>query len=90
MSAANDKVPKEATGHVVEFLSPNKGKANGPSNYLAWAGEMHTTMGARYVPMARVFADQVAYVVPNFEADDVPQADDPDKGGLSAANLNAI
>ena len=34
MSAANDKVSKEAMGLVVEFLSPNKGKANGPNNYL--------------------------------------------------------
>ena len=57
MSAANDKESKEATGLVVEFLSPNKGKANGPNNYLAWAGAMHTTMGARYGPMARVFTD---------------------------------
>ena len=31
MSAANDKVSKEATGLVVEFLSPDKGKANGPT-----------------------------------------------------------
>ncbi len=37
MSAANDKESKEATGLVVEFLIPNKGKANGPTNYLAWA-----------------------------------------------------
>ena len=48
MSVANDKVSKEATGLVVEFLIPDKGKANGPNNYLAWAGAMHTTMGARY------------------------------------------
>ena len=90
MSTANDKESKEATGLVVEFLSPNKGKANGPNNYLAWAGAMHTTMGARYGPMARVFTDQVPYVVPDLEADDVPQADDPGMEGLSAANLNAI
>ena len=38
MSAANDKVSKEATSLVAEFLSPNKGKVNGPNNYLAWAG----------------------------------------------------
>jgi len=57
MIAANDKAPKEATGLVVEFSSPNKGKANGQNNYLTWAGEMHTTMGARYGPMARVFTD---------------------------------
>jgi hypothetical protein len=90
MSAANDKVSKEATGFVVEFLSPNKGKANGPNNYLAWAGAMHTNMGARYGPMARVLTDQVPYVVPDLKADDVPQADDPGKEGLSVANLNAI
>ena len=90
MSAANDKESKEATGLVVEFLSPNKGKANGPNNYLAWAGAMHTTMGARYGPMARVFTDQVPYVVPDLEADDVPQADDPGMEDLSAASLNAI
>ncbi len=36
MSTANDKSSKEATGLVVEILSPNKGKANGPNNYLAW------------------------------------------------------
>ena len=77
MSAANDKVSKETTGLVVEFLSPNKGKANGPNNYLAWAGAMYTTIGARYGPMARVFADQVPHVVPDLESDDVPQADDP-------------
>ncbi len=35
MSAAFDKELKEATGLQVEFLSPNKGKANGPNNYLA-------------------------------------------------------
>ncbi len=46
-------------------------------------------MGARYGPMAKVFNDHVPYVVPNFEADDVPQADDPGIEGLSAANLNA-
>ena len=39
MSAANDKESKEATGLVVEFLSPNKGKANGPNNYLAWGAQ---------------------------------------------------
>ncbi len=66
MSAANDKVSKEATGLVVELLSPNKGKANGPNSYLAWAGAMHTTMGVRYGPMTRVFADQVPYVVPDL------------------------
>ncbi len=72
MSAANDKASKETTGLVVEFLSFNKGKANGPNNYLAWAGKKHTTMGARDGPMARVFNDQVPYVVPDLEADDVP------------------
>jgi hypothetical protein len=35
MSAANDKVSKEAMGLVVEFLSPNKGKFNGTINYFA-------------------------------------------------------
>ena len=58
-------------------LKSQQGKANGPSSYLAWAGAMHTTMGARYGPKAKVFTDQVPYVVPHFEADDVPQADDP-------------
>jgi hypothetical protein len=57
MSADNDKASKEATGLVVEFLSPNKSKANGPNNYLVWADAMNTTMGARYGPMARVFND---------------------------------
>ena len=57
MSAANDKVSKDATALVMEFLSPNKGKANGPNNYLAWAGAMHTTLGALYGPMDRVFTD---------------------------------
>ena len=90
MSAANDEVTKEATGLEVKFLSPNKGKANGPNNYLVWAGAMHTTMGARYGPVARVFTDQVPYAVPDLEADDVLQADDPDMEGLSAANLKAI
>ncbi len=28
--------------------------------------------------------------MPDLEADDVPQADDPDMEGISAANLNAI
>ncbi len=59
MSTDNDKVSKEVTGLVVEFLSPNKGRANGPNNYHARAGAMHTAMGARYDPMARVFTDQV-------------------------------
>jgi hypothetical protein len=77
MSVANDEVAKEATGLVVEFLSSNKGKANEPNNCLAWVGAMHTTMGARYGPMARIFGDQVPYVVPDLKADDVPQADDP-------------
>ncbi len=90
MSAANDKVSKEATGFVVEFLSPNKGKVNGPNNDLAWVGAMHTTMGARYGPMVRVFTDQVPHVVPDLEADDVPQADNPVMEGLSGANVNAI
>ena len=75
---------------MVEFLSPNKGKANEPNNYLAWAGAIHATMGARYGQMARVFTDQVPYVVPNLEADDVPQAHGPDMEGLSVANLNVI
>jgi hypothetical protein len=51
---------------------------------------MHTTMGARYGPMARVFNDKVPYVVPDLEADDVPRADDPGMEGISAVNLNAI
>ena len=77
MSAANDNVSKEATGLVVEFLNPNKGKANWPNNYLARAGAMNATMGARYSPMTRVFTDQVPNVMPDLEADDVLQADDP-------------
>ncbi len=88
MSAANDKASMKATGLVMEFLSPNKGTANGPSSYLAWA--MHTTIGVHYGPMARVVNDKVSHVVPDLEADDVPQADDPGMEGLSAANLNAI
>ena len=52
MSAANDKVSKEVTGLEVEVLSPHKDKANRPNNYLAWAGAMYTTMGARYRPMS--------------------------------------
>jgi len=91
MSTANDKVLKEATGLVVKFLSPNKGKVNGPmNNYLAWVGVMYTTMAARYDPMARIFNDQVPYVVPDLQADDVPQGDDPGMEGLSAANFNTI
>ena len=74
MSAADDNASKEVTGLVVEFFSPNKGKANESSNFLAWAGVMHATMGARYGPLARVFTDQVPYVVFDLEADDVPQA----------------
>ncbi len=72
MSGANDKASKEATGLVMEYLSPNKGKANVSINYLDWAGAMHTTMGARYGLMAMVFTGQVPYVVPDLEADDVP------------------
>jgi len=68
---------------VVDFLSPNKGKANGPNNYLAWAGAMHNTMGARYSPMARVFNDQVPCVVNDIDADNVHQADDPGMDCLS-------
>ena len=90
MSAAKGKVSKEATGLVVKFLSPNKGKANGPNNYLTWAGAMHIAMGVRYDPMARVFNDQVPYAVPDLEAEDVPQSDKPGMEGLSAANLNLI
>ena len=71
-------------------MSPNKGKANGPNSYLAWAGAMHTTMGARYGPSAMVFTDKVTYVMPDLEADDVSQADDPCVEGLSAANLDVI
>jgi hypothetical protein len=41
---------------------------------------MQTTTGARYGPIARVFNDQVPYVVPDLEADDVPQADDAGNG----------
>jgi hypothetical protein len=77
MSAATDKASKEATGLVVEFLSPSKGKASGLNNYLDWAGAIHSTMGARYGPMARVFNDQVPYVLPDLEADNAPQANDP-------------
>ena len=90
MSAANDKVSKDSMGLVMEFLSPNTGKVNGPNNYLAWTGAMHTIMGARYGPMARVFADQVPYVLPDLGPDDVPQAGDPRVEGLTAANVQAI
>ncbi len=76
MSAANDKMSKEAMGLVVEFLSPNKGKLNGTNNYFAWAAAMHTTLGARYGPMARVFTDQVPYVEPDIDFCDLPQAGD--------------
>ncbi len=72
MSVANDKASKEATDLVGELLSPNKGKANEPSNYLVRSNAMHTTMGARYSPMDRVFNDQVPYVVSDLKADDVP------------------
>ncbi len=74
---------------MVEFLSPNKGKANGP-NYLAWAGTMHITMGAWYGPMSTVFNDKVPYVEQDLNADDVPQACDSNMEDLSAANLDAI
>ena len=90
MSAANDKAPKEATGLVVEFVSLNKGKANGPNINLAWAGAMHTTTGASYGPIGMVFTDQVPYVVLELEADNVPQADDPGMEGLSAVIFNVI
>ena len=90
MSAANDKVSKEAMGLVVELLSPNKVKFNGTNNYVAWAAAMHTTLGARYGPMAKVFTDQVPYVVPDIEVGDIPQADDPGMQGMTTANLNAI
>ena len=90
MSAANDKVSKEAIGLVGEFLSPNKAKFNGTNNCFAWAAAMHTTLGARYGPMARVFTDQVPYVVPDIDFGDLPQAGDPGMEGLTIANLNAI
>jgi hypothetical protein len=90
MSVANDKVSKEAMGLVVVFLSLNKGKFNGTNNYFAWAAAMHTTLGARYGPMVRVFTDQVPYVVPDIEIGDLPQADDPGMEGLTIANINAI
>jgi hypothetical protein len=77
-------------GLVVEFLSPNKGKVNGPNNYLAWVAAMYTTMGARYGPMVRVFADQVPYVVPDLGPNDEPQAGDSGMKGLTAANIQAI
>jgi hypothetical protein len=51
---------------------------------------MHTTMGTCNGPVARVVNDQVPYVDPDLEADDIPQADDQGMEGLSAANLNAI
>ena len=38
---------------------------------------MHTTIGVRYDPMARIFTDQALYVVPDLEADDAPKVDDP-------------
>jgi len=44
MSIANDKSSTEATCLVVEFLSHDKGKVNGPNIYLAWAGAMHIIM----------------------------------------------
>jgi hypothetical protein len=90
MPAANDKSSKEATGLVVEFSSLNKGKANGLNNYLAWAGAMSTSLGARYGPITRVFNDQMTYKVLEIEADDIPQKDDPGIEGDSAANLDDI
>ncbi len=90
MSAANDKVSKEATGLVVEFLSPYKGNTNGPNNHLAWVGAIHTIMGKLHGSLARVFTDQVPCVVPDIEADDVPHAEDPSMEGSSTANLNVI
>ena len=63
MSDVNDKASKETTDLVVEFLNHSKSKANGPNNYLAWAGAMHTTMGVRYGPKAMVFTGKVPYVV---------------------------
>ena len=59
MSAANDKVSKEAMGLVVEFLSPNKVKLNGANIYDVWATVMRTTLVARYDPMVRVLTGQV-------------------------------
>ena len=75
---------------MVEFLSPNKGKVNGPNMYLARASAMHAAMGLHYDSMVRICNDQVPYSVPDLEANDVTQADDPGMEGLSTANLNAI
>ncbi len=47
-------------------------------------------MDARYGQRARVFTDQVSCVVPDIEADDVSQTDNPDMEGLSATNLDTI
>jgi len=74
-------------GFVVEFLRFNKGKFNRTNNYFAWAAAMHTILGARYGPMARVVTDQV---LPDIEIGDLPQAGDPGMEGLTIANLNAI
>jgi hypothetical protein len=81
---------EEATGLVVEFLSFNKGKTKGPNNYLAWAGAMHTTMGARYGPMTVFFYDQVPYGMLALEAGDLLQANQPDMEDLSASSFNII
>jgi hypothetical protein len=51
---------------------------------------MHTTLGARFGPMARVFTDQVPYVVHDIEIGDLPLAGDLGMEGLTIANLNAI
>ena len=51
------------------------------------SGAMHTTIGVRYDPMARIFTDQALYVVPDLEADDVPQADDPGMEGFRLPTL---
>ena len=88
MSAAKDKVSKEAMGLVMVFLSPNKGKFNGTNNYFAWAAAMHTTLGARYGPMARVFTDQVPYVVPDIEVGELPQVGSPGVEGIGLVNLD--
>jgi hypothetical protein len=47
-------------------------------------------MGARYDLVASIVNDHVSYVVPNLEADDVPQADDLGMKRLSTANLDVI
>ncbi len=91
MSAANDaKSRAGSTSLVVDLLSPVKGKHNGRNNYSEWAPGMQTVMGMHYGAMARVFLDQVLYMIPELGPEDAPQQSDLGMEGLTTENLNSI